>query len=157
VGQRVGRLLARNGSEVRVGSRQKQRAQQVSKVLQGRIGNAKLEPVATGTAEELARAVEGRTLIIAAGAAGAILLPKSVRSACPGLRVAIDLNAVPPSGIEGVEIMDKGKERDGVVAYGAIGVGDTKMKIHKAAIAKLFERNDLLLDAEEVYEIAKEI
>ena len=44
---------------------------------------------------------------------------------------------------------DKGKEKDGVIGYGAIGVGDTKMKIHKAAIAKLFERNDQVLDAEE--------
>ena len=53
--------------------------------------------------------------------------------------MAIDLNAVPPLGIEGVEVMDKGKERDGVIGYGAVGVGDTKMKVHKAAIARLFE------------------
>jgi hypothetical protein len=69
--------------------------------------------------------------------------------------VAIDLNAVPPAGIEGVEVADKGALRDGVICYGAIGVGDTKMKVHKAAIGKLFERNDLVLDAEEVYEIAR--
>ena len=68
--------------------------------------------------------------------------------------MAIDLNAVPPLGIEGVEMADKAKERDGVLGYGAIGVGDTKMKIHKAAIAKLFERNDQILDAEEAYALA---
>jgi len=62
------------------------------------------------------------------------------------LRVAIDLNAVPPLGIEGVEVTDKGVERDGVICYGAIGVGDTKMKIHRAAIARLFESNDQVLD-----------
>ena len=69
--------------------------------------------------------------------------------------MAIDLNAVPPLGIDGVEVMDKGVERDGVMGYGAIGVGDTKMKVHKAAIARLFESNDQVLDAEEVYELAK--
>ena len=69
--------------------------------------------------------------------------------------MAIDLNAVPPLGIEGVEVMDKGKERDGVIGYGAVGVGDTKMKVHKAAIARLFESNDQVLDAEEVYAIAQ--
>jgi hypothetical protein len=69
--------------------------------------------------------------------------------------VAIDLNAVPPLGIEGVEVSDKGVERDGVICYGAIGVGDTKMKVHKAAIVKLFESNKHVLDAEEVYEIAQ--
>ena len=47
--------------------------------------------------------------------------------------MAIDLNAVPPLGIDGVEMGDKGQQRDGVICYGAIGVGDTKMKIHKAA------------------------
>jgi hypothetical protein len=32
-----------------------------------------------------------------------------------------------------------------------------KMKIHRASVARLFERNDLVLDAEEIYEIAKTI
>jgi hypothetical protein len=43
------------------------------------------------------------------------------------------------------------------VAYGAIGVGGLKMKTHKAAIQSLFESNDQLLDAEEIYAIAKAI
>ena len=157
VGQRVARLLARHGAEVRIGSRQRQRAEQVCAALRSRISGAQVEPFATGTAAELAQALAGRTLVIAAGAAGAVLLPKSACAAGPELRVAIDLNAVPPAGIEGVEVTDKAKDRDGVISYGAIGVGDTKMKIHKAAIAKLFERNDQILDAEEVYEIAKSI
>ncbi len=71
------------------------------------------------------------------------------------MKVAIDLNAVPPLGIEGVEVGDKGKERDGVIGYGAIGVGDTKMKIHRAAVARLFESNDQVLDAEEVFALAR--
>jgi hypothetical protein len=64
---------------------------------------------------------------------------------------------VPPAGIAGIDVMDKAKERDGVVCYGAIGVGGTKMKIHKAAIQKLFSANDLVMDAEEVYAIGKEL
>ena len=39
----------------------------------------------------------------------------------------------------------------------AIGVGQTKMKIHKAAIARLFESNDQVMDAEEVYSLAATI
>jgi hypothetical protein len=157
VGQRVARLLALEGAEVRCGSRQLARSATVCEAIRARVPSARLEPAATGTPEELRAALEGRTLIIAAGAAGALLLPKSARSACPQLRVAIDLNAVPPPGIEGVEVMDKGTERDGVLCYGAIGVGDTKMKIHKAAIARLFESNDQVLDAEEVYGLARTI
>jgi len=154
VGQRVARLLAREGAEVRVGSRQQGRAATVCAELAGRIPGARLEPVATGSAGELASALEGRTLVIAAGAAGAVLLPADARGDCPTLKVAIDLNAVPPLGVEGVDVMDKGVERDGVICYGAVGVGDLKMKVHKIAIARLFESNQHVLDAEEVYQIA---
>ena len=154
VGQRVARLLARQRTKVRVGSRQATRAETVCQAIRAQVPGAELEPAATAAAGELQQALAGRTLVIAAGAAGVLLLPRSARGACPGLRVAIDLNAVPPLGIEGVEVTDKGMERDGVTAYGAIGVGDTKMKVHKAAIARLFERNDQVLDAEEVYALA---
>jgi hypothetical protein len=154
VGQRVARLLAREGADVRVGSRQQSRSAAVCETIRERIPNSTTTPVATASPEELAKALEGRTLVIAAGAAGAVLLPKGARAACPTLKATIDLNAVPPLGIEGVEMSDKAKERDGVICYGAIGVGDTKMKIHKAAIAKLFERNDQVIDAEEAYAIA---
>ena len=154
VGQRVARLLARAGAEVRVGSRQAARAQTVCAAIAQKVAGAKLQPVGTGTPQELAAALTGRTLVVAAGAASAVLLPQAARLACKSLMVAVDLNAVPPLGIEGVGVADKGVEHEGVICYGAIGVGDSKMKIHKAAIAKLFESNDQVFDAEEIYQIA---
>jgi hypothetical protein len=78
-----------------------------------------------------------------------------VRESLPGLKVAIDLNAVPPLGIEGIEAADRGTERDGVKGWGALGVGAAKMKIHKRAIRELFTSNDKVLDAEEVLELAR--
>ncbi|HKB39201.1 MAG TPA: NADP-dependent methylenetetrahydromethanopterin/methylenetetrahydrofolate dehydrogenase [Gemmataceae bacterium] len=155
VGQRVARLLARQGSEVRVGSRQKARSAAVCEAIRAKVEGARLEPVATGTPAELGAALEGRSLVVAAGAAGVTLLPKAARQACSHLAVAIDLNGVPPAGIEGVEYMDKGASKDGVTCYGAGGVGGTKMKVHRAAVAKLFESNDQVLDAEEVYALAQ--
>jgi hypothetical protein len=155
VGQRVARLLARQGAEVRIGSRQLARAAAVADAIRGRVPNARLEAAAITGLDELQSALSGRTLAVAAGAAGVVLLPKAARSACPGLKVAIDLNAVPPLGVEGVEAGDKGVERDGTFCYGALGVGGTKMKIHRAAVARLFESNDQVLDAEEVYALAE--
>ena len=155
VGQRVARLLVRQGAEVRVGSRQLARAAKVVEAIRARAPDARLEPAAVTGLDELQSALSGRTLVVAAGAAGVVLLPKAARAAAPGLKVAIDLNAVPPLGIEGVEAGDKGVERDGVVCYGALGVGGTKMKIHRAAVARLFESNDQVLDAEEVYALAE--
>ena len=83
-----------------------------------------------------------------------MLLPAKIRASCKTLRVAIDLNAVPPSGIEGIDVMDKAVVRDDVVCYGAIGIGGTKMKIHRAAIQQLFVKNNQVLDAEEIYDLA---
>jgi hypothetical protein len=155
VGQRAALLLARQGAHVRLGSRQESKAAAVVESIRAKVPEAKLEPVAADPSGDLSAALADCTLVIAAGAAGALLLPKAARQACRTLRVMIDLNAVPPSGIEGVGIADKGAEHNGVLAYGAIGVGDLKMKIHKAAIARLFERNDQVLDAEEVYALGE--
>jgi hypothetical protein len=157
VGQRVARLLVGQGAKVRVGSRQLARSTAVCESLRARFATAQLEPVATGTADDLSRAAQGQTLIVAAGAANAVLLPQTVRSGCAALEVAIDLNAVPPVGIEGVGVADAGVDHQGVICYGAIGVGGTKMKIHRAAVARLFESNDQVLDAEEVFSIARTI
>jgi hypothetical protein len=70
--------------------------------------------------------------------------------------VAADVNAVPPLGVEGVEVADNGADRGGAAAFGAIAIGNLKMKIHKACIARLFERNDAVLDAESIDDIASE-
>jgi methylenetetrahydrofolate/methylenetetrahydromethanopterin dehydrogenase (NADP+) len=155
VGQRVALLLGRIGADVRLASRQLSRAATVAESIKAKAPDARIQPVAVASADDLAKALEGRTVVVAAGAAGALLLPKSARAACPALKIAIDLNAVPPLGIEGVEVTDKGAQRDGVICYGAVGVGDTKMKIHKAAIGRLFERNDQVLDAEQVYTLGQ--
>jgi hypothetical protein len=150
-------LLAREGATVRLGSRSREKAAEVCRALSSRDGGASIQPVAASSAEEVRKALEGAAIVIAAGAPGAVLLPAEVRRNCPSLKVAIDLNAVPPAGIEGVEVMDKATDRDGVICYGAIGVGGTKMKIHKAAIRKLFESNEQVLDAEEMLDLGRKL
>jgi hypothetical protein len=156
VGQRVARLLVAQGADVRVGSRQRPRAQAICQAIQARVASARLEPAGIANLADLQTALASRSLVISAGAAGVVLLPRAPRLASKELEVAIDLNAVPPLGVEGVEMTDKAVERDGVLCYGAIGVGSTKMKVHKAAIARLFESNDLVLDAEEIFAIARD-
>jgi hypothetical protein len=43
------------------------------------------------------------------------------------------------------------------VVFGAFGVGNFKTKLHKACVACLFTRNDLVLDAEAIAEIARKL
>jgi len=154
VGQRVALLMARQGTEVRLASRQLLRAKTAVEAIQARVPGAQLTPLAISNEAELVAALSERTVVVAAGAAGVTLLPRTAQATCPTLKVLIDLNAVAPLGIETLEVFDTGKERDGVFGYGALGVGGTKMKLHRAAVAKLFERNDQVLDAEEIYQLA---
>lgn len=155
VGRRAVRLLARQGAEVVAASRSLERAREVCQSVQARVPEAKLTPIATSSAREIEAALAEVQLVIAAGAAGVELLSAQSRAKADSLRVAIDLNAVPPAGIAGIEVTDKAREREGVICYGAIGVGGRKMKIHRAAIQALFEKNDRVLDAEEILEIGR--
>jgi hypothetical protein len=162
VGQRVARLLAAQGASVRIGSRTRARAEEVCRELGQRLPGAALTPHQCLSESDTAEALRGAQIVIAAGAAGVELLSADVLRRCASLRVAIDLNAVPPSGIGGIEATDKGRQRDGAFCYGAfcygaIGVGGTKIKIHRAAIARLFTASDLVLDAEEVLQIGQEL
>ncbi len=157
VGQRAARLLVRQGASVRLASRTIQKAEEACQAIRGRVPEAILQPVATATASDTAAAVSGAQIVVSAGAAGIQLLSAVAVKQAKSLKVAIDLNAVPPLGIEGIGVMDKAKECGGVFCYGAIGVGGTKMKIHRAAIERLFTRNDLVLDAEEVFALGQEL
>lgn len=157
VGQRVVRLLAREGAQVRVASRRLERAQSVCSAVTDRYASARLTAVRAGSDEETIAALDGADVVIAAGAAGIELASRDALRSASRLRVAIDLNAVPPAGLNGVEAMDKAADRDGKLSYGALGVGGTKMKIHKAALQRLFQSNDQILDAEELYAIACEL
>jgi len=157
VGQRAARLLASQGAQVRVASRSHEKAAAVCRAIAEQQPGAKLTPVRCQSAPETASALDGAAIAIAAGAAGVELLPADVRRNCVSLQVAIDLNAVPPLGIGGVQPTDKARELDGVVCYGAIGVGGTKMKIHRAAIERLFTTNNLVLDAPEVFAIGQQL
>lgn len=156
VGQRLVRLLAREGARVRVASRDVMRARRVCDLVRERVETAELEAVGT-TAESVQVALEGASILISAGAAGIELVSAQAWQASRALRVAIDLNAVPPLGIVGVEATDKGVVRGAVACYGAIGVGGLKMKIHRAAIERLFHSNRQVLDAEEIFEIGREL
>ena len=156
VGLRVARLLAKRGGHVRIGSRQLDRAEQAAAGIRKAVPGSAVEAVSVGSSS--GEPLADRELVIAAGAPGAVLLPRSVRDKASGLRVLIDLNGVPPAGIEGVDAGDKAALKDGgVVCYGAIGVGGTKMRVHKAAVAELFTRTDLTLDVDEIDQLARRV
>lgn len=157
VGRRVARLLASDGAEVTLTSRSMQRAQSAVSEVSIDVPDAKITAQSPGSTEQLKNVLSGANIVIASGAAGVELVDAETIGQVDSLKVAIDLNAVPPTGIGGVGITDQAKPLGKAVVYGAIGVGGLKMRTHKAALRSLFDRNDRVLDAAEIYAIAKSL
>ena len=105
---------------------------------------------------EMEAALEGANIVLAAGPAGVQVLRKEAWSTNPTIEVLADYNAAEPLGIEGVEAGDDLVEREGKLVLGALGIGGKKMKTHKACVGRLFERSDLVFNADGVYAVAKE-
>jgi hypothetical protein len=101
--------------------------------------------------------LDGAEIVAAAGPAGLCILPLASWSRRSNLKWLLDFNLTEPFGIEGVKPGDDFAGHEGKRALGALAIGNLKMKVHKACIAKLFERNDLVLDTEGVYNITKEL
>jgi NAD(P)-dependent dehydrogenase (short-subunit alcohol dehydrogenase family) len=161
VGQRVARLLAIRGASVDLVSRQKSRAEMVCNSILTEIGTGNIRPVEMSfegiAGQEFLQSVREARMIVSAGAAGVVLLNESIRKQAHNAVVMVDLNAVPPSGIEGISPLNKASSLDSAYAYGAMGVGGIKMRIHRASIERLFQSNDAVLDAEEILGIGEEL
>ena len=157
VGRRVSQLLAADGAEVILTSRSYERASKACHEITENSGQTSIQPLGVENQQTLESSLSDAGIVIACGAAGAELVGQETMQKMSQLKVAIDLNAVPPAGIGGIGVTDKAKPFGAGVAYGAIGVGGLKMKTHKAAVQSLFESNDRVLDAEEIYAIAKAI
>src|SRR6184192_2644908 len=156
VGIRAAGLFAKAGADVCITSRKAEAGERARDLVLKRVGG-KVRAVAMADASEAVRTCERAELLLNAGPAGVMLVPRQAWANRPGLKVVADVNAVPPLGIEGVDATDDGVTKDGVVCLGALAIGNLKMKVHKACIARLFERNDLVLDAETIADVAREL
>ena len=156
VGQRVARLLAGQGAEVAARLAAAARARSVSRPSERKLPGAQVEPAgiahARGTASRPGGPDAGRRRRGRRGRAAARGRFARRVQACGWPSTSTPCRRWASRASRSAT---RRSERDGVVCYGALGVGDTKMKIHKAAIARLFESNDQVLDAEEVYALAQ--
>jgi methylenetetrahydrofolate/methylenetetrahydromethanopterin dehydrogenase (NADP+) len=156
VGQRAAGLLAKNGAEVTITSRKPEQGDKARQFISARF-NVQVEATTLTDPSKLPELCKGVEVLFNSGPAGVQMVPKAAWTGAKDLKVAVDLNAVPPLGIEGIEVTDAGVTKEGVVVYGAFGVGNFKNKLHKACVARLFTRNDLVLDAETIADVAREL
>ncbi len=156
VGMRSAALLAREGASVVLTGRSRAKAEEAARAIEKRFGVA-VEALETPDAASRAAVVKGAQVVFSAGAIGLELLPEEAWANEASIRFLADYNAQPPLGFGGIDAMDKGKERHGKRAFGALGIGGLKLKLHRSCVAKLFESTESLLDAEQIYALAKEM
>ena len=154
VGQRAAGLLAKDGADVTITSRKPEQGDKARQFVDARF-NVAVKAVAMNDPAKLPELLDGVEILLNSGPAGVQMVPKAAWTEAKALKIAVDLNAVPPLGIEGVEVNDAGAQRNGVTVFGAFGVGNFKTKLHKACVAKLFTKNDLVLDAEAIADVAR--
>lgn len=156
VGQRAAGLLAKDGAHVTITSRKPEQGEKARQFISARF-NVQVEATTMNDPAQLPPLLQGVEVLLNSGPAGVEMVPNSLWTSAKSLKVAVDLNAVPPLGIEGIEVNDDGAEKNGVTVFGAFGIGNFKTRLHKACVTRLFTRNDLVLDAEAIADIAREL
>ncbi len=158
VGQRVARILANEKCTVYLSSRSLERSEEcVDQLVAQGIPKSRLIAISSGDEVWTEKAIRESQIVFACGAAGVRLMTSEQLKQAKELRVAIDLNAVPPLGIDEIALTDKAVLRGQRYDYGALGVGGLKMKIHKASVASLFESNTKTIDCQEMMTIGRDI
>ena len=156
VGQRAAALLSLEKADVFITSRSIEKAEQISTEINERF-DTNVKALPGGTNDERVSSILGASIVMATGASGVVLLNKKDWIDSQSIEVVCDANAMPPLGIEGVELNDKAKEIGGKKAFGAIGFGGLKISVHRECVSRLFLSNEGIFDAEEIYRIAKEM
>ena len=156
VGGRAAVMLAREGAQVSITSRNLQRSEQACRHLNERYC-VEIEPLAAESHEQRADLIKDANIVMATGAAGIKLLEARDWQDAREIEVVVDANAVPPAGITGVGMNDRGKIVNGKTVWGALGFGPAKLALQRQCINSMFEKNDLVLDADEIFNLAKKM
>jgi methylene-tetrahydromethanopterin dehydrogenase len=112
-----------------------------------------------GSPEKIRAALEGAEVTLCCAAAGVQVLSKEDLAATPSLVVAADVNAVPPYGVEGLNLMDYGVELPGgTLGIGPLAIGDVKYKTESGLFQRMAASDKpLSLDFRDAFALARTI
>jgi methylene-tetrahydromethanopterin dehydrogenase len=95
-----------------------------------------------------------------AGRAGTRILEQGQLAAAARLRIVTDVNAVPPSGVEGLEVTANGDciGDTKVLGIGALTVGQLKSRVESGLFRRMIEANKpVVFDFRQAYDLAREL
>ncbi|MCG8359836.1 MAG: methylenetetrahydromethanopterin dehydrogenase [Kiloniellales bacterium] len=102
--------------------------------------------------------VSDAEVILCAGRAGLQIVSAEQLRAAGRLIVAADVNAVPPSGIEGLGVQDNGASLtdSAAVGVGALAIGNIKYQVESGLFRRMIEEEQaLVLDFREAFAMAR--
>ena len=150
-GAKVGMIIHRDGAIDPINKRVKEYKKKY---------NVDLDPIMGITDEEKTKMSEDADIILSAAKAGKEALLLKHFSTAKNLKIISDVNAVPPSGIEGLEVNSNGEKikNTEVLGIGALAVGQIKAQVqHKLLELMCSSDEPVFLDFREAYKIAQEI
>jgi methylene-tetrahydromethanopterin dehydrogenase len=159
VGYASGVIAALEGADVTLaGHDGLERVQAKADDIKKRFG-VDVHAVDTSTPVKLLEVLLGAEIVFCAAAAGVQVLSASALASAKSLIIAADVNAVPPAGIEGLQLMDYGVEiQTGILGIGPLAIGDVKYKTESGLFQRLATSSThLALDFRDAFALAREI
>jgi methylene-tetrahydromethanopterin dehydrogenase len=161
VGQAASVLAAQAGANVKIIGRQLEKAQRIATLCNEEFGEGKIT-IEAGADSDKDEYIKTAEVVFATGAAGIQLLTAEHIASAKKLQVAADINAVPPSGIAGLDAFDNGSvitgSTCGAVGLGALAIGNIKYQTQSRLLKLMIESDaPVYLHFEHAFEVAREI
>lgn len=160
VGQVAAVIAAQAGAHVRLIGRQLERTQNIADLCNTEFGDGKIA-ITAGADADKAEYVKTADVVLATGAAGIELLSAEMIASAAQLKVAADVNAVPPAGIAGVDAFHNGTlipgSISGAVGIGALAVGNVKYQTQSLLLKTMLNsEKPVYLHFEHAFTVARD-
>jgi methylene-tetrahydromethanopterin dehydrogenase len=113
-----------------------------------------------GSREKIGGILASSQVVFCAGRAGVRILDRQQLEAASGLMVAADVNAVPPSGVEGLKVDAKGETigESKVLGVGPLTIGQLKSKTESGLFRQMIQaEKPVVFDFRHAFDLAREL
>lgn len=160
VGSTAALLAAKAGANVYIIGRKKDKAQRIAALVNHEYG-ADLTGIKGDADDHKGDLIKIADIVFATAAAGIEVLSADLVASGPQLKVAADVNAVPPSGIAGLQPDHDGNpiegSNSGAVGVGALAIGNVKYRTQQKLLQLMHQsEKPVYLHFEDAFRVARE-
>ncbi len=161
VGSTAAILAAKSGAHVQIMGRQKEKSEMIADLCNREYGGGTTD-IQGEANDRVGEVTKNADVILAAVAAGVQVISAEHIKSASALKVVADVNAVPPSGIAGLDAMDDCKTVEaspsGAVGIGALVIGNVKYQTQSRLLQEMRDTDKpVYLHFEHAFEIARGI